>query len=32
MLGGHLEVKSAPGSGTELLVELPILEQHEREP
>jgi signal transduction histidine kinase len=26
MLGGHLEIQSAPGSGTQLVVELPIAE------
>jgi PAS domain S-box-containing protein len=31
MLGGRLEVKSKPGTGTELVVELPILEQHGQE-
>ncbi len=32
MLGGHLEVKSVPGTGTDLIVEVPILEQQEQEP
>jgi len=32
MLGGHLEIKSTPGTGTELVVQLPILEQHQTEP